>query len=147
MLRLRRMRLRLSVFESRQTAAAVTNSREYAGPPLRVELLWFADCPNHAAARGLLSDALGELAPGTTIDDIDATDPAVALLHRFPGSPTIRINEGDVDPAFRDPGDYTPRCRLYRTSHGLRALPERSWIDAALRAAITGQSGLVTAGR
>ena len=142
------MRLRLSVFESRQTAAAsVSITREHAGPPLRVELLWFDACPNHAAARRLLTDALAELAPGTTIDDIDASDPAVALLHRFPGSPTIRINGEDVDPSFRDPGDYTPRCRLYRTSHGLRALPERSWIDAALRAAITGQSGLVTAGR
>jgi hypothetical protein len=88
----------------------------------------------------LLIEALGELAPGTTIDDIDATDPAVALLHRFPGSPTIRINGADVDPAFRDPGDYTPRCRLYRTSGGLRGLPERAWIDAALRAAMPGQS-------
>ena len=94
-LRLRRLRLRLSVCESRQTAAAnVTTTRDHAGPPPRVELLWFDECPNHAAARGLLSDALGELAPGTVIDDIDATDPAVALLHRFPGSPTIRINGG-----------------------------------------------------
>ena len=142
------MRLRLSVCESRQTAAAnVTIARDHAGPPLRVELLWFEDCPNHAAARGLLSDALGELAPGTMIDDIDATDPAVALLHQFPGSPTIRINGGDVDPAFRDPGDYTPRCRLYWTSDGPRGLPERAWIDAALRVAIAGQSGRVTAGR
>ena len=97
--------------KTRTAAASVSITREHAGPPLRVELLWFADCPNHAAARGLLSDALAELAPGTVIADVDATDPAVALLHRFPGSPTIRINEGGVDPAFRDPGDYTPDVR------------------------------------
>jgi hypothetical protein len=141
------MRLRLSVCESRQTAAAnVTITRDHAGPPLRADLLWFDECPNHAAARGLLTDALGEMAPGTTIGDIDATDPAVALLHRFPGSPTIRINGEDVDPAFHDPGDYTPRCRLYWTSDGLRGLPERAWIDAALRVAIADQSGRITAG-
>jgi hypothetical protein len=52
---------------------------------MRADLLWFNECPNHAATRGLLTDALGELAPGTTIGDIDATDPAVALLHRLPG--------------------------------------------------------------
>ena len=124
----------------------MTITTDRAGPALQVELLWFDECPNHAAARGLLSDALGELAPATAIDDINATDPAVALLHRFPGSPTIRINGGDVDPAFRDPGDYTPRCRLYWTSDGLRGLPERAWIDAALRVAIADQSGRITAG-
>jgi hypothetical protein len=111
-----------------------------------VELLWFAECPNHAAARRLLTNALAELAPGTVIDDVDATDPAVALIRRFPGSPTIRINGEDVDPSFRDPGDYTPRCRLYWTSDGLRGLPERAWIDAALRVAIADQGGRITAG-
>ena len=29
--------------------------------------------------------------------------------------------------------NYTPRCRLYRTRGGLRGLPERAWIEAALR--------------
>ena len=140
------MWLRLSVCESRLAEAAnVTVTRDHAG--LRVELLWFEDCPNHADARGLLTEALGELAPGIAIDDIDATDPAVAVLYRFPGSPTIRINGGDIDPAFRDPGDYTPRCRLYWTSDGPRGLPERAWIDAALRIAIAGQSVGVPAGR
>lgn len=104
-------------------------------PPL-VELLWFEDCPNHAAARALLSDVLGELAPGATINNIDATDPTVAQRLRFPGSPTIRIDGSDVDPAFRDPGDYSPRCRLYWTSGGLRGLPERGWIATAVRASL-----------
>ena len=78
-----------------------------------VELLWFADGPNHAAAGSMLADVLAELAPGAIVQDVDATDPAVARRHRFPGSPTIRIDGRDVDPSFSDPGDYTPRCRLY----------------------------------
>ena len=82
--------------------------RDHAGSPPRVELLWFDECPNHAAARGLLSDTLGELAPATVINDIDATDPAVALLHRFPGVADDPHQWRDVDPAFRDPADYTP---------------------------------------
>ena len=108
-------------------------SRAMTGSPRpRVELLWFRDCPNHPAARALLDELLGALAPGATVDEIDATDPAVAQRHRFPGSPTIRIDGRDVDPSFQDPGDYTPRCRLYRTSAGLGGLPDRGWIEAAI---------------
>lgn len=84
------------------------------------------------AARALLDELLGELAPGTAVHEVDATDPEVARRQRFPGSPTIRIDGLDVDPSYRDPGDYTPRCRLYRTADGLRGLPERSWVEAAI---------------
>jgi hypothetical protein len=97
-----------------------------------VELLWFRDCANHPAARALLEEVIAEVAPGTPISDVDATEPAVAERLRFPGSPTIRVDGVDVDPNYVDPGDYTPRCRLYRTSAGLRGLPERQWIEAAL---------------
>ena len=107
----------------------------------RVELLWFQDCPNHPAARVLIKELLDELVPGTPVDEIDATDPAVAELYRFPGSPTIRVDGRDVDPSYEDPGDYTPRCRLYRTPEGLRGLPERAWIETALRASLHSRGG------
>jgi hypothetical protein len=98
-----------------------------------VELLWFSDCPNHPAARAMLEDVIAAIAPGTPIRNVDATDPTIAVNLRFPGSPTIRVDGRDIDPGYRDPGDYTPRCRLYRTSDGLRGLPERRWIEHALR--------------
>lgn len=101
----------------------------------RIELLWFDDCPNHEAARALLRRVVDDLAPGTPIVDVDATDPAVAAASRFPGSPTIRIDGRDVDPSYADPGDYTPRCRVYWTANGLRGLPDRSWVEEALRRA------------
>lgn len=102
----------------------------------RVVLLWFRDCPNHHVARIMLRELLSELAPGAMINDVDATEAAIAERHRFPGSPTIRVDGRDVDPSFRDPGDYTPRCRLYWTAEGLRGVPERAWVEAALRASI-----------
>jgi hypothetical protein len=72
-------------------------------------------------------------APRTTVSDIDASDPEVSRSRRFPGSPTIRVDGKDVDPAFIDPGDYTPRCRLFRSDSGIVRLPERRWIEDALR--------------
>ena len=84
----------------------------------------------------MLGDLLTELALGTTIEEIDATDPDVAERNRFPGSPTVRVDGRDVDPSFQDPGDYTPRCRLYWTAEGLRGVPERAWVESALQASL-----------
>lgn len=98
-----------------------------------IEFLWFSDCPNHATTRELLAATVDRLVPGTPIVDIDASDPSVAARLRFPGSPTIRVDGIDIEPGFSDPGDYTPRCRLYRTSAGLRGVPDPAWIEDALR--------------
>ena len=121
----------------RQRIAAIVAECEsaYAQPtvPHEVEFLWFQDCPNHEAARALLYEVIQKVAPATSVSDIDATDPEVARTHRFPGSPTIRVDGEDVDPAFIDPGDYTPRCRLFRSDSGIVRLPERRWIEDALR--------------
>lgn len=114
-----------------RAAAVVSVDRGTAATPA-VELLWFADCPNHEEARRLLEEVIAEVAPGVPIRMIDATAPIVADRLRFPGSPTIRVDGRDVDPAYIDSGDYSPRCRLYRTSTGLRGLPERRWIADAL---------------
>ncbi len=97
-----------------------------------VELLWFLDCPNRVAVRQMLEAVIEELAPGTPIHNLDATNPMTAERLRFPGSPTIRVDGRDIDPSFVDSADYTPRCRLYRTDAGLRGLPERRWIEDAL---------------
>lgn len=107
----------------------------YAQPTVahQVEFLWFQDCPNHEAARTLLHEVIDDIAPETAVSDIDATDPEVAKTHRFPGSPTIRVDGKDVDPTFVDPGDYTPRCRLFRSDSGIVRVPERRWIEDALR--------------
>ncbi|HLF75949.1 MAG TPA: DUF2703 domain-containing protein, partial [Dehalococcoidia bacterium] len=81
---------------------------------MRIEFLWFRDCPNHQPARELLRAVLQEKRISEAfVEDIDATGPDVAAEHRFPGSPTVRVNGKDVEPGFQDPGEYTPRCRLY----------------------------------
>jgi len=50
-----------------------------------IELLWFEDCPNHAAARQMLIELVPIHALGAIVRIIDATDPTVAASHRFPG--------------------------------------------------------------
>ncbi len=103
---------------------------------MKIELLWFDDCPNHEDTRGLLLDVLKQRNITTAVEDIDVTEPGLAERLRFPGSPTIRINDQDVEPGFEDPGDYAPRCRVYMTDAGLSGAPEREWVEMAIDAAI-----------
>lgn len=103
---------------------------------VKAELLWFNGCPSHEEARLLLRQVLRQAGIADVFDDIDATEPSVAAERHFPGSPTVRVNGVDVEPGFEDPGDYTPRCRLYATEQGLRGVPPQEWIEAAVKRAM-----------
>jgi hypothetical protein len=105
---------------------------------VKIEFLWFDDCPNHEAARSLLLSVLHEQEINVSVEDIDASDPNEANRLRFPGSPSIRIDGIDIEPGFVDPEEYTPRCRIYFTSTGMAGVPERSWVEQALAAAERG---------
>ena len=102
---------------------------------MRIEFLWFQDCPNHQEAREVLRSVLQGKGISEAFEDIDATDPDVAAKHHFAGSPTIRVNSKDIEPGFQDPGDYTPRCRLYLVDAAFQGAPPRRWIEDALEAA------------
>lgn len=100
----------------------------------RIDLLWFEDCPNHQGAQALIEDVLAELGIQAEVRAIEVADDTVAERVRFPGSPTIRVNGVDIEPGYTGCDDCTPRCRVYQTPAGLRGLPERSWLVAALTA-------------
>lgn len=102
---------------------------------MQIEFLWFDDCPNYTAARSLLSEVLAERGIEAAIDDINVPDLESGERVKFAGSPSIRIDGADIEPRYEDSGDYTPRCRVYQTSAGLRGVPEREWIEAAIEAA------------
>lgn len=91
----------------------------------RVELLWFSDCPKHPVARRMLTDAIERLAPGTAIEEVDASDPVVATAHWYPNPPTIRVDGIDIEPGYEDPGDYTP-CRCVSNQYGSPATRSRT---------------------
>ncbi len=98
----------------------------------RIELLWFAACPNHPGAHALVQEVVAEFGVQADIRSIEVADDAIAERIRFLGSPMIRSDSVDIEPGFVDCEDCTPRCRVYPTSAGLRGLPERSWLWAAL---------------
>jgi hypothetical protein len=97
-----------------------------------VEILVTKDCPHEDAAInvvGAAAQAIGVI-PQLVLLEVSTLDQA--RQRGFAGSPTIRVNGIDVDPAPRD--QYRPRlaCRVYRTTHGPSGVPEFDLIRAAL---------------
>lgn len=96
---------------------------------MRVELLYFDGCPNYEALLPRLRELIGpdqelELRPIDTVEQ--------AERERFLGSPSVRIDGRDVDPAAGERDDFGLKCRLYRSDEGASGVPPDEWIRAAL---------------
>jgi hypothetical protein len=99
---------------------------------VKVELLYFEDCPNYEA----LLPSLREMLAGAGVSDQVALRRIASVeeaeRERFLGSPTIRIDGRDVDPAAHSRRDFGLKCRLYRSPAGTSGTPPRAWIVAAI---------------
>jgi hypothetical protein len=102
----------------------------------RVQILYVERCPNQEPARALV-ERLGEqlgIEPEIELVEVADSDEAVAL--RFLGSPTIRVEDVDVEPGAAGRRDFALTCRIYR-GEGASQQPEESWVRDALIAAAT----------
>lgn len=111
--------------------------------PSSIEVLYFDGCPNHETFLPHLRALLAEynITAPVTLTRIEHDDDAQA--HRFLGSPTVRIDGRDVEPAAAerqvlnaqdvDSGaPYGMQCRLYSTPDGTTGTPRDQWIIDAL---------------
>ena len=106
-------------------------SRRRAAP--KIEVFYWEGCPSHPEALELLEQVL-------TADEIDArvelhevTTQEEAQALRFPGSPTIRVDGRDVDPAGADARPALT-CRIYHLPDGtVSPVPTREQLEEALR--------------
>lgn len=97
-----------------------------------IELLYFDGCPNHNQLLPHVQHLLTELGIGAEIQLVNVADDADAQRLKFLGSPTLRVNGHDVDPAADGRTQYALQCRLYRTEAGLTGNPPDAWIKRAL---------------
>lgn len=103
---------------------------------MKIELLWFKDCPNHKPAEVMLNEVLLENSIDVEIERIEVPDLETGNRVKFPGSPTIRINRIDVEPDWEVCDDCTPRCRLHIAENDFSGLPRRDWIENAIKGAL-----------
>ena len=105
---------------------------------MKVELLYFDDCPNYALLAPRLRKLLGERGISAEVELRRVESPDAAIAERFLGSPTVRIDGRDIEPEAAERSDYGLKCRLYRTSEGLQGTPPEHLLLAALAEADRG---------
>lgn len=99
---------------------------------MTVELLYWEGCPSYPEARELLEEVLRErgLDVEVRVTHVGTKEEAEGL--RFPGSPTIRIDGRDVDPAGAD-DPPSLSCRIYHLPDGrVSPVPSRQQLEEAL---------------
>jgi hypothetical protein len=102
---------------------------------VKIDFLYYEDCPSHDAALERLHEVLDEegVRAGIEITKVETSDQAQRL--RFVGSPTILVEGQDIDPPPAE-APYALTCRVYRWEDGrFSPLPSPDMIRRALRAA------------
>jgi hypothetical protein len=105
--------------------------------PLRIELLYFQDCPSWQTTKRKLEDLLPQLGQTAKIAEILVETQEMAEAYHFVGSPTIRVDGVDLFPI--DQTQYALGCRVYPTPHGLKGSPTEEMLRERLRLVLSSQ--------
>jgi len=99
---------------------------------MKIELLYFEDCPNHAPTREMLRETLNSLGREDEIREVEVRTPAEAEAIRFVGSPSIRINGSDIEPWARTAERFGLSCRTYFNGSQRGGVPSRELVRRAI---------------
>ncbi len=102
---------------------------------IKIEVLYFDGCPHHQAAVELARKVAREEQIAAEVVEVRVSDESAARALCFLGSPTIRVNGVDVEPAARNARDYGMMCRTYLVNGHRQGLPSAEMVRRALREA------------
>jgi hypothetical protein len=88
---------------------------------MKIELLYFDDCPSWKVALENLETALAAEGVEAEIQLIEVVDRDQATRLKFLGSPSFCVNGKDWWPEERE--TYNLSCRVYATPQGMRGVP------------------------
>jgi hypothetical protein len=80
---------------------------------MKVEVLYFEGCPNHAATVAAVREALKAERRSVEVQEVEVRTPEEAESLGFLGSPTVRIDGLDIEPEARTSKSYGSGCRTY----------------------------------
>ena len=104
-----------------------------SAPLMMIELLYFDGCPSAAATEALLRRVLAEEGRTAPLTKRAVETTAQAAATRFLGSPTVRVNGRDIEPARADEPGGAMSCRIYQTESGSSGIPPAALLRAAVR--------------
>jgi hypothetical protein len=102
---------------------------------MMLELLYLAGCPNHDPTVNLVHVVLQAEGVPVEVQEILIRDYKDACAHRFPGSPTVRVNGEDVEDLPPDQFRVGFACRTYMVEGKPQGVPPRALVEQAIRAA------------
>lgn len=109
---------------------------------MKVEVLYFTGCPNHAPAVTQVREVLQQEAVSAETVEVEVNDADAARALCFLGSPTIRVNGQDVETSARDAQAFGLTCRTYAAGGYRAGLPPVEWLRAAIREARNNRGGV-----
>ena len=99
---------------------------------MKIDFLYWDGCPSHPEALELLQTVLAERDLEATVELREVLTDEEAQTLRFPGSPTIRVDGRDVDPAGAEARPALA-CRIYHLADGrVSPIPSREQLEEAL---------------
>jgi hypothetical protein len=104
---------------------------------VRIDFLYWRECPSYPEARALLRDVLEARGLTAEVVEHEVTTNEEAERLGFPGSPTIRVDGHDVDPRGESARPALT-CRIYHLPEGrVSPVPAREQLEEALSSART----------
>lgn len=86
--------------------------------PVEINFLYWKECPSHPKAWERLQQVLQKIGLQADIRRVEVKTEEEAKRLRFSGSPTIRINNQDIDPKGAADQPYRLTCRIYTNRDG-----------------------------
>ena len=97
---------------------------------MQIDVLYFGECPNHPLTVERINAILHEEGCSAEVREVLVPDVETAQRVHFLGSPTVRVNGIDIEPAAQNRSEFGLMCRRYTGG-----VPSRELIRAAIRSA------------
>ncbi len=99
---------------------------------MKIEFLYFEGCPHYEPALQLLEKVMSEEGVYAPVTKTDVVSDSIAQEVRFAGSPSIRINDRDIEAEDMAEQGYDRKCRIYSVDGVLQGIPSESLIRNAM---------------
>ena len=103
---------------------------------MKIEVLYFAGCPNHLPAMEIVREALNALGLQDEVHQIEIRTQVQADAMAFVGSPSIRVNGADIEPWARTAKTFGLSCRTYWHGSQRGGVPSRELLRQAIKESI-----------
>jgi hypothetical protein len=100
---------------------------------VKIELLYFEDCPHWKPTLSLVESVAAELSISAEIVLCNVKNQRDAVAYRFLGSPSLRIDGHDLEELDNLGEEFGVTCRVYKNGDVFSGTPSREAVMQRLR--------------